>query len=149
VKRKSWKSRLKDWLINIFRRNPCYKLIAYQGTVWKLSLSADAAKVVTVNLKELTKQVQEITPATNHAIILDDYQYLMCRDIERWKDDKEYVKLLRGYRISITAYIIRLAEILEQIKVDIANVELKQELIRISRKMSDLIDSLANSLSRG
>ncbi|MGH9990326.1 MAG: hypothetical protein ACREAS_07810, partial [Nitrososphaera sp.] len=111
--------------------------------------SVNAAETVTVDLKELTKQVQEITRATSHAQMLDDYQYLICMDIERWKDDKEYVKLLRGYRIAIAGYIIRLGEILEQIKADMTNPQLKKELVLISRKMSDLIDKLAKSVSGG
>ena len=71
--------------------------------------------MVSINIKELSKQVKEITAATNHAKILDDYQYFICREIERWKDDHEYVELLRNHRMAAAACITRLAE---QIKAD-------------------------------
>jgi hypothetical protein len=146
---KSKRSQIKQWLIAIFGRNPCYKLIDYQGALWKVSLSADAANVLTVDLKDLTKQLQEITPATNHAKLLDDYQFLLCKEMERWSNDREYIEKLRGHRVMAAAYIVRLAEILEQIKMDSTNEGLKQELVKISRKMSRLIDKLEKSVLGG
>jgi hypothetical protein len=47
------------------------------------------------------------------------------------------------------AYIVRLAEILEQIRIDSNNEGLKQELVRISIKMSRLIDKLEKSVLGG
>jgi hypothetical protein len=146
---KSEKSQIKQWLMAIFGWNHCYKLIDYQGAAWKVSLSADAANVLTIDIKDLTKQLQEITPATNHAKLLDDYQFLLCKEIESWPNDREYIEKLRGYRIMAEAYIVRLAEILEQIKIDSTNDGLKQELVKISRKMSQLIDKLEKSVLGG
>jgi hypothetical protein len=83
VKSKSKASQIKRRLIAILGGSPCYKLIDYQASIWKVSLSADATDVVTVDLKEITKQSQEITLATNHAKLLDDYQFF-------------YAKILRG-----------------------------------------------------
>jgi hypothetical protein len=72
---KSKRSKFKQWLITIFRWNPGYKLINYQGVAWRVSLSADAANVLTVDLKDLTRQLQEITPATNHSKMLENFIY--------------------------------------------------------------------------
>jgi hypothetical protein len=149
VKSKSKASQIKRRLIAILGGSPCYKLIDYQASIWKVSLSADATDVVTADLKEITKQSQEITLATNHAKLLDDYQFFLCKDIERWADDKEYIEKLRGHRIMAAAYIVRLAEILEQIRIDSNNEGLKQELVRISIKMSRLIDKLEKSVLGG
>jgi hypothetical protein len=104
------------------------------------------SEVVTIDLKEITKQLQEVTQATSYAKLLDDFQFLLCREIEEWSDDREYVKLLRGYRIVAAAYIIILAALLEQIKSDSNNEGLRQELVRICRRMSRLIDKLEKSV---
>ncbi|MDQ3840178.1 MAG: hypothetical protein M3297_13025 [Thermoproteota archaeon] len=99
-----------------------------------------------INLNELTKQVQEISDATNHAKLLDEYQYLLCIEMEKGSDDRTYVKKLRVHRILALAYIVRLAEISEQIKADKTNQGLMQELVPVSRKMSQLIDKLEESV---
>jgi hypothetical protein len=144
---KSKPAGIKEWLKEVFKRNPCRKIISYQGTSWKVSASVDA--VVTVDLKELTKHVQEVTSATNHAKLLDDFQVLFCLDIEKWAHDVNYVNILRRFRIVAIAYIIRLAEILEDIKVDLTNKALKRELVRISVRMTGLIEQFENTLLRG
>jgi hypothetical protein len=145
---KSKRAGIKEWLKEVFKRNPCHKIISYQGTSWKVSASVDAAKVVTVDLKELTKHVHEVTSATNHAKLLDDFQVLFCLDIEKWAHDVNYVNILRRFRIVAIAYIIRLAEILEDIKVDLTNKALKRELVRISVRMTGLIEQFENTLLR-
>jgi hypothetical protein len=143
---KAIKSQVTAWLAALFGRGTCYKLIKYQGTNWNLSISGNANNVVTVDLKELTRQIQEITPATNHAKLLDDYQFLLCKEIVQWADDVAYVKNIRNFRLVASAYIMRLSEILEQIKTDMTNKGLKRELVRISKKMSHLIDILERSI---
>jgi hypothetical protein len=65
-----------------------------------------------------------------------------------WKDDHEYVKLLRNFRMSVVICITRLAELLEQIKVDIMNRGLKKQLLEVSQIMSDLIKQFIMSLSK-
>jgi hypothetical protein len=135
---------LKEWLKGLFR-NPCQKLISYQETTWKFSASVDADKSVTVDLG-LEKQVQEVTPATNHAKLLDDFQYLLCKEIERWTEDVNYVSLLSKYRIMAIAYIVCLSQILEDIKVDPTNKALKQELVRISKSMTRLTEDFGNAV---
>ena len=50
--------------------------------------------------------------------------------------------------MSVAACITRLAELLEQIKVDITNRRLKKQLREISRMMSDLIKELIKNLSK-
>jgi hypothetical protein len=146
---RSGSARLKERLLSVFRSNPCFKLIDYQGTNWKISLSVDAPNLVAINLKELSKQIQELTPATNHAKLLDDYQFILCKEMERWVDDTKYIEKIRGHRIIAILYICRLAEIIEQIKVDATNQGLKREVVKISKKMTLLIDKLEKSVLGG
>ena len=139
-------ARLKRWLLGAFKKNPCFKLINYQGANWKIAVSADVENIVTLNLNELSKQLQELTPATNHAKLLDDYQFILCNEIEKWANDTKYVEKIRGHRVIAVAYICRLAEIMEQVKIDGSNKELKREVVTISRKMSRLIDKFEKSV---
>jgi hypothetical protein len=132
----------------MFKINSCQKMINYQGVSWKVSASVDAAKTVTVDLKELSKEVQQITTATNHAKLLDDYQVLFWQDMKRWADDANYVRILRSYRIIAIAYITRLAEILQQIEKDKTNKSLKRELARVSRRMSRVTEKFENAVLR-
>ena len=74
-----------------FKKGACHKLIDYQQPIFKLSISTDIAGMG-IDLKEFSKQVQEITPATNHAKSLDNYQYLLCLEIMNSTQDVEYVK---------------------------------------------------------
>lgn len=134
----------KEWLKRLFGRSQCRKLISYQGTSWKFSGSVDA-KTITVDLK-LEKQVKEITPATNHAKLLDDFQYLLCKEMERWTDDINYVTIFRKYRIIAMAQIFCLAQILEEVKVDPTNKALKKELVRITKKTTGLTEDFGNAV---
>jgi hypothetical protein len=85
----------------------------------EVSASVDAAKTLTVDLKELEKQVQEVTPATIHAKLLDDFQYFLCLEIERWADDVNYVKLHREFKVVTVANIVWFCLIMEHIKEDV------------------------------
>jgi len=125
-----------DYVINVIikkiksflKQTKCKKLIEYQKTIFKVSLSVNVENIATFDLKEISKQIQEIAPATNHAKILDDIQFLLCQEIENNTNDPEYLRTLQRFRIIIITYIARLAELLEHIKLDIHNNHLKQEL---------------------
>ena len=110
----------------------CHKMIDYQG--------------FDLDLKELTRQIPEITPATKYATLLDDYQFLLCNEMIRSSNDVKYVQKIRGIRIIAVAFIIRLSEILERLKEDPTNEGLKRELGIISEKMSRLIYKLEKSV---
>jgi hypothetical protein len=138
-------SRVKKWVKEIFASNPCYKLIDYKASDYKISVSAETG-VVNVNLKELSRQVKEVTQATAHAKMLDDFQYLLCREVNNSADDPDFVKVLKRFRIVAVTYILRLGELLEQIKTDTKNKKLKQELVRVSSRMSRLIYKLEAAL---
>jgi len=99
-----------------------------------------------LDLKELTRQIPEITPATKYATLLDDYQFLLCNEMIRSSNDVKYVQKIRGIRIIAVAFIIRLSEILERLKEDPTNEGLKRELGIISEKMSRLIYKLEKSV---
>ena len=94
-----------------FRRTDCYKLIEYQGTLWKIAASTDVGRIVTVDLKEITRQLHEVTSATNYAKILDGYQFYLCKEMEKWSNDVEYVKSLRDYRLLIMGNLVLLAAV--------------------------------------
>jgi hypothetical protein len=133
--------RVKKWLKEIFGRNPCYKLIDYKASDFKISVSAKTG-VVNIDLKELSKQVKEVTQATSHAKMLDDFQYLLCREVNNSSNDPDFVKVLKRFRIVAVTYILRLGELLEQIKADATNKKLQDELVRVSSRMSRLIYKL-------
>jgi hypothetical protein len=139
------RSRVKEWLKEIFKRNPCYKLIDYQASDFKISVSAETG-VVNFDLKELSRQVKEVTHATTHAKMLDDFQYLLCREVNNSSNDPDFVKVLKRFRIVAVTYILRLGELLEQIKADTKNKKLQQELARVSSRMSRLIYKLEAAL---
>lgn len=137
---------ISEKLRGLFRRGrECNKLIEYRGNNFRIS-TAVAAGGVHVDIKELSKQVQVLTQATNHAKVLDDYQYLLCTELKtRVKTDPDR-PLLANYRIIMLGYITQVGSVLEQIKADRSNKALKKELFRLNGRMRSLIDKMRTDL---
>jgi hypothetical protein len=143
---KSKKSQFKERIKSFFKRDPCNKSISYKASDFKISVSVDVPGIADFDLKELSRQVKEVTAATTHVKYLDYYQHFLWCEIINSSDDPDYVRILRRFRVIIVSYIIRLGEILEQIKMDKDNTELKQELAKFSERMSELIYKLEKAV---
>jgi hypothetical protein len=126
------------------RPNPCEKLIRYYGTKVEISVSGGTMGV-NLDLKNISKQIQEITSATEYAKILDDYQYLLCKEIVNSSSNIKFSETLRKYRILILTYITRIGLIMKQLQ-DGLTEGLKEELIKISLNMQNLISKLEKTL---
>jgi hypothetical protein len=123
----SKKSQFKARIKSFFKRDPCNKSISYKASDFKSSVSVDVPGIADFEL-ELSRSVKEVTAATTHVKYLDYYQHFLWCEIINSSDDPDYIRILRRFRVIIVSYIIRLGEILEQIKIDKDNTELKQEL---------------------
>ena len=100
---------------SVLRRKSCEKLVKYQArSIEFKGLSADAGKVVNVNLGSLNTDVKVLQNASETAQAIDNYQYNMCliqRDLD--KKSKIYndfvmkraaaITLITTFQISLTA----------------------------------------------
>jgi hypothetical protein len=118
-------------------------LIKYQGTKVVVSVSGEAMGI-NVDVKNISKEIQELTSATEYAKILDDFQYLLCKEVANSQDDPKYANKLRRYRILIVSHIASIALIMKQIQ-DGLLTGLKDEIIKISESMRSLIAKLEKS----
>ncbi len=132
-------------LNNFFKKSECERLISYQKPLYKFTISANVQHVISIDINELSKHIQEINPIANYAKILDNYQYLICREIEKHVDDNEYVKFLGLFRIELCGYITQFEMITEQLKTDINNKHLNLQLITLLQKMIEAICKLESS----
>jgi hypothetical protein len=137
--------KLRGFFEALSRDHGCRKLIAYQGSDIKISVSGSAYGF-TMNVNEFSRKKRMITSATDRAKILDDYQYLICEEIRRSHDDPHYVKILTRYRVVIISYFVLLAEIVEQIKIEPNNLKAKKALQNVTRRMTNLIYKLEKVL---
>jgi hypothetical protein len=124
--------------------NPCEKLIRYEGSKVEVSASGEVLGV-NLDLKNISKEIQEITPATDYAKILDDYQYLLCKEIVRTSSDKKFSDTLTRFRIITVGYITQISLIMKQIQDGLIE-GLKEELIRLIQNMRELISNLEKTL---
>ncbi len=129
-------------LKNFFTKSECERLISYQKPRYKFLIFTDVQHVISVDINELSKHIQEITLISNYIKILDNYQFLMCKEIEKHVNDIEYVKYLGLFRIQICGYITQFGIIAEQLETDINNEQLVQQLITLSQKMTEAISKL-------
>lgn len=127
---------IKDFLNKI----ECNKLIVYQKPNYNFSKVAKVLPISGDIKKEVTtKTIHDLTLATNLAKRFNDYQLLLCKEIENNSHDPPYASLLGRYRIVMCGYLKNFEIIVEQIKLDIKNKQLVYELSRILERMRDLL----------
>ncbi len=80
---------------------------------------------------EFKKYEQQVTEATESARALDDYQFLMCSQIESLKEDDPRRYQMENYLLSIIGNISEYRLVLEAFKV---NPEMNKEELTISMK---------------
>ena len=105
-------------------------------------ISTDIQHVISFDINELSKHVQEIDQISNYIKILDNYQFLICKEIKKHLNDIEYVKYLGLFRIHICSYITQFQIIAKQLEKDISNKQLEQELTTLSQNMVEAISKL-------
>jgi archaea-specific DNA-binding protein len=131
---------LREAIAHLIRQKSCKKLIAYKASNVKISGSSGP-----INIIELSRQVQEVTQASTHAKYLDDYQYFLCLEVLS-RDNPNDRRTLANYRVIIIGYITNAGIILEQIKNDIGNLDLKRELVKWTSETGELMRNLKQAL---
>ncbi len=129
------------------QRRECNKLIEYHGNNYVLSASAGVPPI-SISLQELSRKPVKLAEATNHAKVLDDYQFMMCSEIRNRDPKDRDTKLLANYMVVMMGYVTEIGSLVEQILVKGSSKALEAELVKCDKKAVGLIDQMRKDLLR-
>lgn len=111
-------------IINIYVINDrkCHKILSKDGITSKdlvIDKIEGLFEGIAVNVKDHRTRFGSIGSTCTLAKNLDEYQYIVCREIRSIPDINPYKKELQKYRVLIIASFARLIDILTSLKSDI------------------------------
>jgi hypothetical protein len=99
-------------IIWIRGKRDCEKLVSYQRNQISFESIGTNAGPVKISIGKFSRKIQVINKATQIAQSLDDYQYLMCSEIERYAKRDPLRRKLEKYRIANISGLTLLRSIL-------------------------------------